>query len=222
MKKLILTNDGSFTVFSEKFKSTYHSVYGAITESRHIYLNAGLDYWIKNTKGNTPHILEYGFGTGLNAFLSLLYSIENRTALKYTALEAYPLGRDEIEQLRYAEKINPEFKNHFLQLHSSPFSEYVAIGNTFLFRKIKTLFEEYESDEKYDIIYFDPFDAGIQENIWQRPFLDTVIAKMNRGAVLVTYGAKGSFKRSLKALGLEVHGIPGPPGKREITRAVKR
>lgn len=222
-KNIILTEDGSHSIFSERFQSTYHSSHGAIQESEHVFIKHGLDYYYNKTNHDQISILEYGFGTGLNALLSLKYAIDNNININYFGIEAYPLKSTEYTQLNYIDEIKlPELHKHFQMMHDSEDNSNLNIHPKFIFSKKKQDFEEFESKTKYDIVYFDAFSPDIQSHLWERPFLDKVIDNLKPNGILITYGAKGTFKRALKSLGLKIENPPGPPGKREITRAIKQ
>jgi len=224
-KKIFLTEDGSHTVFSEKFQSAYHSTHGAIQESKHVFIKHGLEYYLslQKHKENVTKILEYGFGTGLNALLTLNYSIKNNTGIDYMGIEAYPLSIEEYSKLNY---LNNEYlshlSGHFEAMHSNANENTIELSSKFTFNKTNLKFEDFSSKNKFDIIYFDAFSPDIQSHLWERPFLDQVIKNLNLNGILITYGAKGSFKRALKSLELVVENPQGPPGKREITRAIKQ
>ncbi len=221
-RNIIYTKDGSHTVYSSKFDSLYHSSYGAIVESQHIFIESGLRYFTEKYNQNPIKILEYGFGTGLNALLSMDFVANKNFKLEYTGLEAYPLNIDVVSKLNYLHKTNLlPFKNEFLSMHNNDNILNLKLNGNFIFNKLKIKFEQFDSKDKFDIIYYDVFGAEIQPGFWLRPHLDKVIDNLSQNGILITYGAKGSFKRALKSLGMEVRSLPGPPGKREITRAVK-
>ena len=221
-KKIILTEDGSNTIYSNKFQSTYHSTHGAIQESKHVFIKHGLDYYHNKNNKQIISILEYGFGTGLNAILTLQYCISNSVNIDYIGLEAYPLSQDEYKKLNYLQALKSlESQDFFDLMHSKEQYLNKKIHKHFTFSKEKIKFENFSSDKKFDIIYFDAFSPDIQNHLWERPFLDKVVSFLNQNGVFITYGAKGTFKRALKSLGLEIENPPGPPGKREITRGVR-
>ncbi len=222
-KKIILTDDGSHSLFSNRFKTTYHSTHGAIQESNHIYINHGLKYYHNINNKNSISILEYGFGTGLNALLSLKYAIKKDINLVYHALEAYPVSMEQIKYLNYISKTDSNnLSREFEKMHQKDCMLQEIIHDKFTLSRDNIEFEKFETDIKFDIIYFDAFSPNEQSYLWERPFLDLATSFLNHNGVLITYGAKGSFKRALKSLGLTIENPPGPPGKREITRAIKK
>jgi tRNA U34 5-methylaminomethyl-2-thiouridine-forming methyltransferase MnmC len=216
--KVILTGDGSNSIFSEKFNCTYHSVHGAIQESEHVFIHSGLDHLVKNTDKTRINILEFGFGTGLNALLSLKYSVTNKITINYSTIEAYPLPDDLVSQLNFiTEDTNNAFKDEFYVMHNSNLLN-IPLRDSFTFSKFLTKFEDFSSNQKFDIIFFDAFDPDEQSHLWERPFLDKIPLLLVEKGILVTYSVKGSFKRALRELGFKVSKLPGPPGKREILR----
>jgi len=222
-RNILGTADGSHTVYSSIFDSLYHSSHGAISESVHVFIENGLRYFYKNNNKTVIKILEYGFGTGLNALLTMTFLQEYNTLVEYTGLEAFPLDLKEVEKLNYLEQTNIEYnKQEFLSMHISDNILNRKLTENFIFTKLKVKFEDFVKENNFDIIYYDVFGAEIQPELWLRPHLDKVISNLKTSGILITYGAKGSFKRALKSLGMEIYGLPGPPGKREITRAIKK
>jgi len=222
-RNILPTEDGSHTVYSAKFDSLYHSSHGAIQESKHVFIENGLRYYFDTNKTSDIKVLEYGFGTGLNALLSLDFSVKYNATIEYTGLEAYPLSEDEAKRLNYLEEVGlMHLEQEFLLMHKKDIIKDLEMTKNFKFTKLKIKFEEFEKIECFDIIYYDIFGAEVQPDLWLRPQLDKVISHLNDNGILITYGAKGSFKRALKSLDMEIQSLPGPPGKREITRATKK
>jgi tRNA U34 5-methylaminomethyl-2-thiouridine-forming methyltransferase MnmC len=217
--KIITTEDGSHSLLYEEIEETYHSVHGAIQESNHVYIEAGLNYWLDmHVKSADVNILEYGFGTGLNALLTLLKT-EGRIMVSYHTLEKYPLSRNITESLNYDVILNsPEAFN---KIHRAKWDVENSISQNFSIKKIEVDFLDYVADKYYDIIYFDAFAPGKQPELWVKPVFDRCYQLLNKGGVLVTYSARGQLKRDLKSIGFTVESLPGPPGKFEITRAIK-
>lgn len=219
--KLIVTDDGSSSIFSEQFRCTYHSVHGAIQESTHIFIQSGLDHYIRNTGKTMLKVLEFGFGTGLNALLSLKYCLDNNIHVDYSTIEAYPLSDEIVKSLNFISTENlSAYLNEFYNMHFGELNR-LFINEFFTFSKYITRFEDFSSDIKFDLIYFDAFGPDEQSEFWTRPFLDKIPDLLNENGILVTYSVRGSFKRALKELGFKIYKIPGPPGKREILRAEK-
>jgi len=218
-KELKITEDGSHTLFLPGLDETYHSSHGAIQESRHVFIDAGLRY----LKKRNINVLEIGFGTGLNAFLTLLETSKNELTINYSTLEAFPLELSLIKQLNYTSELNLE-KNVidlFNILHEVEWEVSQSITNQFNLKKYKIKLDNYITNEKFDLIYFDAFAPQVQPEMWTLPVFEKMYECLNRNGVLVTYCAKGSVKRALKDVGFNIECIPGPPGKREMTRAHK-
>jgi len=221
INKLIVTEDGSSSIFSEKFNCTYHSVHGAIQESGHIFINCGLDHYVRNAGKTMIKVLEFGFGTGLNALLSLKYSVAKKINIDYSTIEAYPLSSDLISQLNYfIEEELSMFREEFFKMHTTNMTDH-KLNDQFTFSKYITRFEDFSSSRKFDVIYFDAFGPDEQPDLWDRPFLDKILDLLNENGILVTYSVRGSFKRALKDLGFKINKFQGRPGKREILRAEK-
>lgn len=217
LNEIVVTNDGSHTLRSESFAELYHSHHGAITESKQVFIESGLAYSQQQKQSNIT-LLEYGFGTGLNAALTWEWCDRAKVHLHYISLEKYPIQPEEAELLNYGELLSFE---RFSELHSCPWGEEIALSEYFTLTKHATTFEDFHFDGGIDLIYYDAFAPNIQPQLWLNPHLEQVVSQLVHEGVLVTYCAKGSFKRALKSLGMTVQSLPGPPGKREITRAIK-
>lgn len=212
------TADGSQTLFVPELNEHYHSVKGALTESEHIFIQMGL----KHSSVEAPHVLEIGFGTGLNAFLTLLTADTDQRNIHYTTLERYPVTPALIEQLTYPELICPERKDDFQALHQAAWNTDVQLTPYFTLHKVETDFTSYTFPATYDVIYFDAFAPEKQPEMWTQSLFDTLYQQLNPQGILTTYCAKGAVRRMLQAAGFMVERLPGPPGgKREILRATK-
>ena len=218
--KLKITADGSHTLYVEGLDETYHSVHGAIQEALHVYIKGGLNYFHNKAQIN---VLEIGFGTGLNTFLTFQESTNNKIHVNYTAIEAYPVDIELIGQLNYLRelKVTKAEKAVFYELHNSEWGRGVNINSSFQFTKLHSGIEEYVPQQKFDVIYFDAFGPRVQPGMWTKSIFEIMHASLVKNGILVTYCAKGSVKRTLKEIGFLVENIPGPPGKREMTRAIK-
>ena len=167
-------------------------------------------------------ILEMGFGTGLNALLTFQEGQKKQLVIDYSAVEGYPITLDQAGQLNFVGILqDPGLENPFLEMHRCNWSEAVQLSENFRLIKWNTLFEDFEPPGKFDIVYFDAFAPNAQPELWEMPLLEKMYEALHPGGVLTTYCAKGSVKRNLKALGFTVESLEGPPGKREMTRAVK-
>jgi tRNA U34 5-methylaminomethyl-2-thiouridine-forming methyltransferase MnmC len=214
---LVLTSDGSHTLFSSAIEECYHSTHGAIQESRHIFIEAGF----KQTEKLELNVLEIGFGTGLNAFLTMLeLDLMSRNVL-YTSLELYPVKVGTALQLNYPEEMAVDKRPFFELMHECPWNLRTMISPNFSLLKVKADYTNYEFAEKYDLVYFDAFSPDKQPEMWTEEHFEILYDHCNPGAILTTYCSKGVVRRAMQAVGFKVERLEGPPGKRQILRAVK-
>lgn len=217
---LQITNDGSASIHSQEYNALYHSHHGAIQESQHVFLRAGLDYYQQKVGTGSVRILEMGFGTGLNAILSFLYCQKNALDLAYTGIENTPLPQAIIDELNYPALLHltTEESRIFYRMHSE--ENFTINGKPgFHFQRWLGDQADFEVDEKFDLIYFDAFGPGTQPGLWTEQNLSRFRRFCSERAVFVTYCSKGDVRRALVSLGFRVSKIPGPPGKREMLRA---
>lgn len=216
------TADGSSTLYVPALDEHYHSTHGAVQEARHVYLGAGLEPALAAAT-EPVWVLEVGFGTGLNALLTLQRSLSGPQPIFYDTIEKYPLPPAVIESLgaeRYL--LNPELLDYHQQLHAAAWEVPVALTPQFALRKIAGELQATPlPDGTYHVIYFDAFAPEKQPDMWTDAVFGQLYAAAAPGGCLTSYCAKGSFRRSLQAAGWQVEKIPGPPGKREMTRAWK-
>jgi tRNA U34 5-methylaminomethyl-2-thiouridine-forming methyltransferase MnmC len=211
---IVCTQDGSDTLFSQAYQTTYHSVFGAVGESRHVFLNHGL--YTQQFRDKIS-ILEFGFGTGLNAFLAFLFSLKANKTVEYTGIESHPIDLAIADKLDYPAYLAfPEEKEVFLRLHSENQFSYGG----FHFSKISFL-NDLPADKRFDCIFFDAFAPVNQPEMWEQDIFDTLYTLTSPGGCLVTYCAQGEVRRRMAAAGFEMERLPGPPGKREMLRAVR-
>lgn len=215
---LQVTEDGSHTLYIPSLDEHYHSRFGALTESRHIFINAGLGY----CQGDRVSVLEAGFGTGLNALLTAMYAEEKGKYVSYVTIEKYPLEDDLLNELNYAGMTGSRGKWLFNAIHTAKWETPVALTPWFTIHKKKLDLTADNISGSFDLIYFDAFGPDKQPEMWTPGVMDKINAVTSAGTVFVTYSAKGSLRRMLGGLGFEVSLLPGPPGKRVITRAVKK
>lgn len=216
-RELQLTADGSHTLFIPEMDEHYHSVNGAVQESRHVFIESGLHHLGRKT----VTVLEIGFGTGLNAFLTLLDSATTHSVVQYYSFELYPLNTEVIEALNYGEMICAERKDAFSALHTAAWNQPVKITEHFTLYKIEGDSNREKLPEGIDLVYFDAFAPDKQPEMWNQEIFNKLFASMNPGGILTTYCAKGVVRRMMKEAGYTVERIPGPPGKREMLRATK-
>ena len=220
MLKIITTADGSHSLLNEEINETYHSVHGAIQESAHVFIKSGLQYVLERSSSLPISIFEVGFGTGLNALLTLQYLRGRPQAVNYTAVEHSPLGEEIWSKLNYATLLNlgAEYKG----LHYSEWGRPHTLAANFNLLKLNNSLQQVElSKESLDLVYYDAFAPSKQPELWSTDVLGKIFESLKPGGVLVTYCAKGQLKRDLNALGLVVETLPGPPGKKEMVRAAK-
>jgi tRNA U34 5-methylaminomethyl-2-thiouridine-forming methyltransferase MnmC len=215
-----ITEDGSHTLFVPELDEHYHSTHGAVQEAMHVYINAGFRQCAKEE----IHVLEIGFGTGLNTFLTLLESEKNDKKTIYTSLELYPISPTDAKKLNYASQIRPEKADAFLQLHEAEWEKRTDINSRFSLLKLNrntTDNDAFALFTTFDVVYFDAFAPDKQPEMWSQKIFDTIFSICNPNAILTTYCAKGAVRRMLQDAGFAVERLEGPTGKREILRAQK-
>jgi tRNA U34 5-methylaminomethyl-2-thiouridine-forming methyltransferase MnmC len=255
LNRPVPTADGSHTLLSDRFGQSYHSVHGALAESRRVFLELGFEFVADHPnprKGSETlaglaspdrlNVLEMGFGTGLNALLTWLEADRRALPVRYTTLEAYPISSTDLSALNYDAVLHTDRLRH---LHAAPWGEDVPLGEFFTIRKERTTLEKFlgmpEPDSAslsgrfkppaegsrirlgnndVDLVYFDAFSPDTQPELWTAEVFTGLAKKMAPNGVLTTYSAKGSVRRALQAAGFRVEKHPGPPGKREVVRAV--
>ena len=219
-REIIETADGSKTIRIVDLDENYHSNHGALQEAEHVFIQNGI-VTFKDKKQLS--IFEMGFGTGLNAFLTCLYAQENDLIIDYDGIEAYPVSIEEMNQLDYGSLKGAENSAVFSKIHSTTWNAKNEINSNFTLTKIENKIENQNFySEKYDIVYYDAFGPRAQEEMWSLDIFQKLYKSIKEGGFLVTYCAKGQVKRDLKTAGFKIEALPGPPGKREMTRAWKR
>ena len=224
-KTLRLCEDGSHTLFSEKAGECYHSIHGALNESLHIFIDAGFKAVLQKQRikhKSLVRILEIGFGTGLNALLTSLEAVQENMLVDYTGLEPFPVHEAVLKQLNYCTLLSEKSEQIFSAMHECGWETTHKINPFFNFTKKQHGFMEVNlADNSFDLIYFDAFSPEAQPDLWEQEVFDKCFKVMAPEGILVTYCAKGRVKRALKSAGFTVENLPGPVGKREITRAQK-
>lgn len=219
--KIVECEDGSHTLYREDLDEHYHSVFGAFSESKHIFINAGYAYLSRNL--SDLNILEVGFGTGLNAFLTFFEAEKDHINIKYTGVEAFALSDELISKLNYADLHKAEkAKVVFDLIHKSPWNVSSNLSSNFILKKIESKIEDVQLPQNaFDLVYFDAFAPDVQSELWTAELFKKIYNSMKDGAVLTTYSCKGDVKRALKSVGFTLEKLPGPKGKREFLRATK-
>lgn len=216
-RELRLTADGSPTLYVPELDETYHSMHGSVQEARHVFIENGLRFVA--TESKQVNILEVGFGTGLNALLTAQYATENAIRVNYVGLEAYPVEEAIWKEINY--HTDAEARSLYTKIMAHPFGETISIELNFSLFKEAKLIQDWVANGPFDLIYYDAFGPRAQAEMWELPIFEKLYSLLNVGGALVTYCAQGQFKRHLKSLGMRVENIPGPPGKREMTRGTK-
>jgi tRNA U34 5-methylaminomethyl-2-thiouridine-forming methyltransferase MnmC len=212
IKQLLITEDGSKTISLPEIHVTYRSTYGAVMESNHVFIEAGLKQLIHQY--TTINIFEMGFGTGLNTLLTIKQALFNQQKINYQTIELNPLSLQEVSQLNYSQKI-------FLQIHECAWEKQVVINEYFTLHKINQSLLNYIANKPVHLIYFDAFDPKSQPELWTVPVFENMYKMLAPNGLLVTYSSKGSVRRAMMDVGFKVDKIPGPHGKREMIRAKK-
>ncbi len=219
-KQILLTEDGSYTVAIPEMKLTYHSTRGALQESIHIYIVSGLQFALPNITSETINVFEMGFGTGLNALLTLQEAIRLNRKIYYFTVELFPLTIEEAKALQQDEQLGTS--NLSMQLHQAPWEQEVVLNEYFTLYKTKQSLLDLSLNTQFDVVYFDAFAPNDQPELWTEAVFANLYNHLNSNGILVTYSSKGSVRRAMQAVGFTVKKIPGPIGKAEIVRATKQ
>lgn len=217
--QIISTEDGSHSLLNTALQETYHSKHGALRESRHVFIDAGLNFFVTENPGKMVRVLEVGFGTGLNAILSLVHAKNGNYQMYYESWERNPLPFEIVELLNYGKLLDVSMGFH--AIHKAPWGLEERIDSSFVLKKVPGDITRDALSSSFDIIFYDAFAPDKQPDIWTMGVLKRVTDTLSLGGLLVTYCAKGQLKRDLASLGLLVETLPGPPGKREMIRASK-
>ena len=217
-REIIQTHDGSTTIHIEEWDECYHSKFGAIQEAQHVFIKNGLSLF----ENKTVSILEIGFGTGLNAFITFLESQRLNQTIDYVGVEAYPVSPEEVLLMNYVSALKAENESAiFEEMHECHWEEQFILRNDFLFTKRNQFFQDIDDLEKFDLIYFDAFGYRVQPELWSTTIFQKMYNALKPNGILVTYAARGVIKRSMIEAGFTVEKLEGPPGKREMFRARK-
>ncbi len=217
-REIITTRDGSTTIHLAELNESYHSKHGAIQEAYHVFIKNGLSLF----KSESVAILEIGFGTGLNAFITYLESQKNNQIIDYVGVEAYPVALEEASQMNYVSELNAESETELFQkIHTCDWDVQHHFSKTFSLTKRKQFFQDISDENAFDLIYFDAFGYSVQPELWSPEIFKKMFSAIKPKGVLVTYACRTSIKNAMKDAGFSVEKLPGAPGKREMLRAFK-
>jgi tRNA U34 5-methylaminomethyl-2-thiouridine-forming methyltransferase MnmC len=217
-RQIIHTADGSTTLHIPEWKESYHSKHGAIQEAYHVFIHSGLSLF----EGKSVAVLEMGFGTGLNAFITWVEHEKRGQSIDYVGFEAYPVAQEEAAQMNYPSALNVgHHQSIFDRMHQLPWDESTALSTHFSFTKRQQFFQDLTENDRYDLVYFDAFGFRVQPELWDNAMFQKLYASMRKGGVLVTYACRTSIRKAMLEAGFTVEKLPGAPGKREMLRAFK-
>jgi tRNA U34 5-methylaminomethyl-2-thiouridine-forming methyltransferase MnmC len=218
-REIIKTLDGSTTIRLPEWDECYHSKHGAIQEAYHVFIKNGLS--LIEEKFIT--VLEIGFGTGLNAFITFLEAQKKDIVVHYTGVEAYPVAINEVLQMNYLAELNAlKYEKVYQKMHESSWDKEIEINLNFKLTKRKQFFQDINDKNKFDLIYFDAFGYRVQPELWSIEIFKNMYEALKENGVLVTYAARGIVKRAMQEVGFIVKKVPGPPGKREMMIGFKK
>jgi tRNA U34 5-methylaminomethyl-2-thiouridine-forming methyltransferase MnmC len=221
MNIITQTADGSNTLYNETIGEHYHSKHGALQESQHVFIDAGLKHAIKSRPEEPLSILEIGFGTGLNFLMTAVYADEQKLAIDYTGIEAFPLTKDELVSTAYNNYVPAEIWNGLIDNYEKALKLPVNLYSGQHLLIAHTTLQDFASAARFDIIYFDAFSVQHQPEMWSDDIIGHVCSFLKQGVIFVTYAITGKLKRALKSFGMTIEKLPGAPGKREMLRATK-
>ena len=217
--EIIITKDGSSSIYIPELDETYHSKFGAIQEAKHVFIKNGLDLFDDSSE---IFILEIGFGTGLNALITMLEAEKHNLKVNYVGVEAFPIAFDEISQLNYVEQLQAsDTKADFEKIHTSNWEEEIEINSNFTFTKRKQFFADITDTNTFDLIYFDAFGFTVQPDLWNETIFEIMYKSLKNRGLLTTYACRTSIKNAMQHAGFQTLKLPGAPGKREMLRALK-
>ncbi len=221
MNILTPTADGSNTLFNEEIGEHYHSSHGAVQESKHVFIKAGLMHTLGLLPEKEISILEVGFGTGLNFLLSFAHGQENQIKLNYTGIEAYPLNTELLIETNYQQYVTANVWNSFIADYENSLTQNTKITENCTLTIAHTTLQNFNISKKFDLLYFDAFSVRHQPELWTDEMITHACSFLKPGGIFVTYAITGNLKRAIKSCGFTIEKIPGAPGKREMLRATK-
>jgi len=217
----VTTGDGSLSIHNAAVGENYHSKHGALRESQHVFLQSGLQYFLNHHPVPEVRVLEVGLGTGLNFLLTADFCTEQRISLYYTGIEAHPLPLEMISKTGYGEYVMPEIWSGFLESYPESINQLKAINPYCQLFTAHSRLDQFDTTERYDVLYFDAFAEIHQPEMWEFAALEHITRFLKPNGVFVTYAITGNLKRTMKALGFSIEKAPGAPGKREMLRAIR-
>ncbi|RZL15454.1 MAG: tRNA (5-methylaminomethyl-2-thiouridylate)-methyltransferase [Pedobacter sp.] len=221
MNILTKTADGSNTLFNETIGEHYHSAHGALQESKHVFIDAGLKYAIGKNEAKDISVLEVGFGTGLNFILSFSHSEENLVKLNYTGIEAFPLTREVLDETGYKAYVSANIWEKFINKYDDAINNTQTLSSHCDLKIAHKKLDEFKTDQQFDLVYYDAFSVQHQPEMWTDEIITQVCNLIKPGGIFVSYAITGKLKRAVKACGFKIEKLPGAPGKREMLRAIK-
>lgn len=218
-REILTTKDGSTTIHLPEWDESYHSKHGAIQEAYHVFIKNGLSLF----QGASVSIMEIGFGTGLNAFITYLEAKKNQQKIDYVGIEAYPVLLEEALQMNYVSELNSiDATDIFSEIHECSWNQKHSISTIFSLTKQEQFFQDISYVNQFDLIYFDAFGFRVQPELWSYEIFNKMFTSLKSGGVLVTYACRTSIKNAMKEVGFDVEKLPGAPGKREMLRGIKK
>lgn len=218
LREIKITRDGSTTIHIPELNESYHSKHGAIQEAYHVFIKSGFSLF----EGKSVSVLEIGFGTGLNAFITFLEAQKTNQKIDFVGIEAYPVAADEVAQMNFVSELKADDQlDFFRKMHDTTWEEKHIISENFSLTKREQRFEDIKDVDQYDLIYFDAFGFAVQPELWSEEIFQIMYRALKKDGVLVTYACRTSIKNAMLSSGFSVEKLPGAPGKREMLRAKK-
>ncbi len=215
--RLVLTEDGSHTLFDSRFDQHYHSLHGSLQESYRIFIELGIGYFLHGT--DKIRVFEMGLGTGLNALLTWQWAEQHQKYVHYVSVEAYPISEQEAGQLNYEVLVG---QHGLAQIHQAAWGTPIQLSPYFTFLKHQTLLQDYSAGGTlFDVVYYDAFAPRTQPELWTADTFSLVATFTSVGSALVTYCAKSDVQRALRSAGFRVEKHRGPWGKRDVLRGIR-
>jgi len=221
MNILTPTADGSNTLFNEEIGEHYHSAHGALQESKHVFIEAGLKHGLEKSDANSINILEVGFGTGLNFLLSYAHCEEVNKKLNYHSIEAFPLPAATIASTGYNQYVSPAIWECFFEKYETAINNKVQLSTNCELEISHTTLQNFSMEKSFDVLYYDAFSVRHQPELWTNEIIAHACSFLKTGGIFVTYAITGNLKRAVKSCGFDIEKLPGAPGKREMLRAYK-